>query len=117
MFSKSKTSYLENALAIVDHLKSEAGAVNSKLCCLKFNIDRKFIKNEARENRRQSIHKLELEKNLIFHPKKDRSKSIPTINMNLRLKALKHMKEDLLLRKSKIQDEIGKDDFEIDVRV
>jgi hypothetical protein len=54
---------------------------------------------------------------LVFHPKKDRSKSIPTINMNLRLKALKHMKEDLLLRKSKIQDEIGKDDLEIDVRV
>lgn len=37
--------------------------------------------------------------------------------MNLRLKALKHMKEDLLLRNSKIQDEIGKDDLEIDVRV
>ena len=54
---------------------------------------------------------------MVFHPKKDRSKSIPTINMNLRLKALKHMKEDLLLRKSKIQDEIGKDDLEIDVRV
>lgn len=27
------------------------------------------------------------------------------------------MKEDLILRKSKIQDEINKDDFEIDVRV
>jgi hypothetical protein len=37
--------------------------------------------------------------------------------MNLRLKALKHMKEDLILRKSKIQDEIGKDDLEIDVRI
>lgn len=67
--------------------------------------------------RRQSIHKLEIEKNLIFRPKKDRSKSIPTINMNLRLKALKHMKEDLLLRRSKIKDEINKDDYELLIRV
>ena len=67
--------------------------------------------------RRQSIHKLEIEKNLIFRPKKDRSKSIPTINMNLRLKALKHMKEDLLLRRSQIKDEISKDDYELVIRV
>ena len=87
--------------------------MNSKILCMKFNIDRKFIKNEAREVRRQSIHKLEMEKNLIFRPKKDRSKSIPTINMNLRLKALKHMKEDLLLKRSKIKDEIQKDDYEL----
>jgi hypothetical protein len=33
--------------------------------------------------------------------------------MNLRLKALKHMKEDLLLRKSKIKDEILQDEHEL----
>lgn len=37
--------------------------------------------------------------------------------MNLRLKALKHMKEDLLLRRSQIKDEINKDDYELLVRV
>lgn len=73
---------------------------------IRFKIERKCIKNGAREDRRQSIHKLEIEKNLQFHPKKDRSKSIPTINMNLRLEALKDIKEDLLMRKSKISDEI-----------
>jgi len=67
-----------------------------------------MIKNCAKEDRRQSIQKLEMEKNLQFHPKKDRSKSIPTININLRLEALKEMKEDLLMRKCKISEEILK---------
>jgi len=71
--------------------------VNSKLVSIRFKIERKCIKNEAREERRQSIHKLEMEKKVVFHPKKARSSSIPTINMNLRLKALKDMKEDLLM--------------------
>ena len=101
----------------LEEITKDIGQVNSKLLCIRFNIDRKFIKNEAREVRRQSIHKLEIEKNLIFRPKKDRSKSIPTINMNLRLKALKHMKEDLLLRRSQIKDEINKDDYELLIRV
>ena len=48
-----------------------------------------------------------------FHPKRDRSKSIPTINMNLRLQALKDMKEDLLMRRCKISDEIGQEEHEI----
>ena len=56
-----------------------------------------------------------MEKNLIFHPKKDRSKSIPTINMNLRLKALKDMKEDMLIRRSKISEEIVPDELAIEV--
>jgi hypothetical protein len=58
-----------------------------------------------------------MEKNLIFHPKKDRSKSIPTINMNLRLKALKDMKEDLLIRRSKISEEIIPDEYAIEVPI
>lgn len=50
---------------------------------------------------------------MIFHPKKDRSKSIPTINMNLRLEALKDIKEDLLMRKSKISDEINPEEEQL----
>ena len=46
-----------------------------------------------------------------FHPKKDRSKSIPIINMNIRLKALKEMKEEILMKKSKIADEILDEDI------
>ena len=42
-----------------------------------------------------------------FHPKRDRSKSIPVINMNIRLKALKEMKEEILMKKSKIAEEIN----------
>jgi hypothetical protein len=53
---------------------------------------------------------LEQEKNLNFHPKKDRSKSIPVINMNFRLKALKEMKEEILLKKSKIANEVNDED-------
>jgi hypothetical protein len=58
-----------------------------------------------------------MEKNLIFHPKKDRSKSIPTINMNLRLKALKDMKEDLLIRRSKISEEVIPGEYAIEVPI
>jgi hypothetical protein len=76
-----------------------------------------MIKQGAREERRQSIHKLEIEKNLVFHPKKDRSKSIPTINMNLRLQALKDMKEDLLMRKCKVLDEIADNEYELRVQI
>ena len=49
---------------------------------------------------------------MIFRPKKDRSKSIPVLNMNLKLKSFHDMKEDLLLKKSGIYDEIDKEDLE-----
>ena len=91
--------------------------LNSKLVCLRFKIERKCIKNEAREERRQSIIKLEQEKNLNFHPKRDRSKSIPIINMNIRLKALKEMKEEILMKKSKIAEEINDEDISCKVPV
>lgn len=117
IFEECKNNFDNQIKMKLEEITKDVGSVNSKLLCIKFNIERKFIKNEAREVRRQSIHKLEIEKNLIFRPKKDRSKSIPTINMNLRLKALKHMKEDLLLRRSKIKDEISKDDYELLVRI
>ena len=87
-------------------LEHDISLVNSKLACIKFKIERKCIKNGAREERRASIHKLEQEKNVQFHPKRDRSKSIPMINMNLRLLALKDMKEDLLMRRGRMGDEI-----------
>lgn len=100
----------------MEKLQEEINTLNSKLAGIRFKIDRKMIKQGAREERRQSIHKLELEKNLQFHPKRDRSKSIPTINMNLRLQALKDMKEDLLMRRCKISDEIDDQELEINVR-
>jgi hypothetical protein len=87
------------------------------LACIKFKIERKCIKNGAREERRASIHKLEQERNIQFHPKRDRSKSIPMINMNLRLLALKDMKEDLLMRRGKISDEIDEEELELQVPV
>jgi hypothetical protein len=54
---------------------------------------------------------------LNFPPKKDRSKSIPIINMNIRLKALKEMKEEILMKKSKIADEINDDELNCQVPV
>jgi hypothetical protein len=57
----------------MDVLKEELGQIKSKLVCMRFKIERKCIKNDAKEQRRQSIHKLEVERNLIFRPKKDRS--------------------------------------------
>ena len=101
----------------VQHLKNLSNLLNSKMAGIRFKIDRKMIKQGARDSRRQSIHKIEIEKNLVFHPKRDRSKSIPTINMNLRLQALKDMKEDLLMRRCKIQDEIGEDEIELKVAI
>ena len=86
--------------------------MNSKLVCIRFKIERKSIKNGAREERRASIHKLEMEKNIAFHPKRDRSKSIPVVNMNLRLKSLKDMKEDMLIKKSRVGGEIIPSDYE-----
>ena len=86
--------------------------MNSKLVCIRFKIERKSIKNGAREERRASIHKLEMEKNIAFHPKRDRSKSIPIVNMNLRLKSLKDMKEDMLIKKSRVNGEIIPSDYE-----
>jgi hypothetical protein len=38
----------------------ELSQINSKILSIKFNIDRKSIKNEAREERRQSIKNLEI---------------------------------------------------------
>lgn len=91
-------------------MHSQVSNLNSKLVCIRFKIERKCIKNGVREERRQSIIKLEQEKNLNFHPKKDRSKSIPIINMNIRLKALKEMKEEILMKKSKIADEFNEEE-------
>ena len=39
-----------------------------------------------------------MEKNLLFHPKKNRSKSIPNLNIKVRLNVLKEMKEELLIK-------------------
>jgi len=87
------------------------------LASIKFKIDRKLIKHGAKEERRNSIVKLEIEKNLQLRNKKDRSKSIPNISINLRVEALKDMKEDILMRQCKISDEILDDEMELVVPI
>jgi len=52
-----------------------------------------------------------------FHPKRDRSKSIPIINVNLRLKALKELKEDIQMKKNKVPHEIESTEEELIVPV
>ena len=88
--------------------------MRSKCAGIKFKIDRKMIKQGAQDERRMSIHKLEQRKNLLFRPKyeKNRSKSIPTINANIRLQALKDMKEELLMQKTMQSFEFGADELE-----
>jgi hypothetical protein len=99
MVAQSKEQHDSVVQERMQKLNEELNQLNSRLACIRFKIERKCIKNAHREQRRQSIHKLENEKNLQFHPKKDRSKSIPSINMNMRLEALRDMKEDLLMRR------------------
>ena len=43
-------------------MHSQVSNLNSKLVCIRFKIERKCIKNGVREERRQSIIKLEQEK-------------------------------------------------------
>ena len=90
----------------VTKIKMKVNEVRSKLASIKFKIERKCIKNKPIEERKRSIVKLEEEKHLSFHPKNGRSKSIPHINMNLRIEALRDMKEDLMIRNSKVSGEI-----------
>ena len=52
-----------------------------------------------------------------FHPKRDRSKSIPIINVNLRLKALKDLKEEIKIKKNKVPHEIENHEEELIVPV
>lgn len=85
MLEASRKKHQTQVVEKVKNLQTDINQLNSKLAGIKFKIDRKMIKQGARDERRLSIHKLEKEKNLSFHPKKDRSKSIPTININLRL--------------------------------
>jgi len=54
---------------------------------------------------------------MLFHPKRDRSKSIPIINVNLRLKALKELKEDIQMKKNKVPHEIESTEEELIVPV
>ena len=86
--------------------------LDSKLVSFRFRIERKCIKVGARETRRASIHKLEVEKNIAFHPKRDRAKSVPFMNMNLQLKSLRDAKEDRLIAKSRVDGEILAADYE-----
>ena len=52
VFEECKKNFDNQVKNKLEDLKKEVGLVNSKLLCIRFNIDRKFIKNEAREVRR-----------------------------------------------------------------
>lgn len=91
--------------------------IDAKLVGIRFRMERKCIKNDAREQRRKSIVQLEIEKNVKFHPKKQRSKSIPAIDMNKRLKCLKEIKEDLLLNRTPVPHEILDDELERPIQI
>lgn len=47
-----------------------------------------------------------------FHPKKERSKSTPSLNMNMRLKCLKDIREDLILNRTPVPYEIEEDELD-----
>ena len=96
-------------------LFDNANQMESKIAGIKFKIERKCIKNNIKEERRMSIHRLELEKDLNFHPKKSRANSQPEIKVSVRLEALKDMKEELLLRRCKIAEEVLEDEPEIKI--
>lgn len=117
MLEEARARHQNQLTQQVSDVKNMVNNLNSKLVCIRFKIERKCIKNGVREERRASIHKLEQEKNIAFHPKRDRSKSIPIINMNLRLKSLKEMKEDMLMKKSRVGDEVNSHDLELRVPI
>lgn len=52
MLKASKANFDSEIMQKLEDLKKDVSSVNSKLLCIRFNIDRKFIKNEAREERR-----------------------------------------------------------------
>ena len=48
-----------------------------------------------------------------FRPKKERSKSTPSLDMNMRLRCLKDIKEDLILNRSPLPNEILDEELEL----
>ena len=117
MLEESRQRAQEEAAEQLQKLEEQMGTLNSKLVSIKFKIERQSIKNGAREERRNSIHRLEIEKNLVFRPKRDRAKSIPTIHNNHRLKALREIKGQLTTNENKIPEEFTANDFEVSVPV
>ena len=75
----------------------------------------KFKENVLRADKKKNDDNLSMifkkDKNIVFNPEKGRSKSIPTINMNYRIEALKDLKEDLIMRKDKVGNEIDQDEY------
>ena len=58
-----------------------------------------------------------MEKNLNFRPKRDRSKSIPISNNNMKLKVLKEIKDELMMKECQAANEFFSGDYEIKVPV
>lgn len=63
-YEAAKKKHEGNLVEKLKTLGTDINLVKSKLAGIKFKIDRKMIKQGARDERRQSIHKLELQKNL-----------------------------------------------------
>lgn len=115
MFEEAKKRVVQEAKQKLSKIDDQTSILNSKLVGIKFKIERQAIKNEAREQRRNSIHKLEMEKNLNFRPKRDRSKSIPISNANMKLKVLKEIKDELMMKEFQAANEYFPGDYEIKV--
>ena len=84
---------------------------------MKFKISRKCIKGVVKDKKRDSRFSLEREKNLTFHPKKKRSKTVEPNNGDFRLKALNDLKEEMIIRNSFVLDEIDPEELELKIPI
>jgi hypothetical protein len=101
----------------MNYLLEELAIIKQRVSSIRFKIERKEIKNEAKLEKKRSIHLLEIEKNLNFRPRRDRSKSIPYMSMKHRLKSLKEVKEDMQIQKCKLPEEFKSHDGMNPIRV
>jgi|TARA_B110001450_G_C17498286_1_gene431187 hypothetical protein len=59
-FEQSRANHNKEVQERLSLLSKDLSQLNSRLVGIRFKIERKCIKNGAREERRQSIHKLEI---------------------------------------------------------
>jgi hypothetical protein len=97
----------------VTSIEQSTQSINSKLLTIKYRIARQAIKDEARQERRNSIHKLEMEKNLNIRPQRSRSVSLGGAAQQI--KVLKVIKDALFDKELQNVREFHQGDFEIKV--
>jgi hypothetical protein len=98
-------------------LQQNLGEARQRIVSIKFKMERRGIKSGLKEERKRSIFKLEQEKNLVFNPRKGRSQSLPNIHAQFRVKAIKEMREDILLAKYTAPNEFKQNETLSKVRV